>query len=216
MKTYEHFLDGVMPYTPGCPLPMAINAIRETAIELCEKTLLLQRDHDPVDVIANIVDYDFDTPTGYRVFKIMKAWYKDIELVPTAPDDILDPALYNQNIPGVTISKDAPRIITQKDDVTFSVLPVPKDTVRGAITMRVALKPTRTSTSIEDFIFEDYAETVYAGARFRLLVVPAKPYTNPELALAFQNQYVGGMNQARQRSSRGFVRSNTSVQLRRI
>jgi hypothetical protein len=82
--------------------------------------------------------------------------------------------------------------------------------------MRVALKPTRTSTSIEDFIFEDYAETVYAGARFRLLVVPAKPYTNPELALAFQNQYIGGMNQARQRSSRGFVRSNTSVQLRRI
>jgi hypothetical protein len=216
MKTYEQFLDGVMPYVPGCPVPMAINAIRESVIELCEKTLLLQRDHDPVDVIANTVDYDFDTQSGYRVFKIMRAWYKDVELVPTAPDDITDPALYNQNIPGIELSKDAPRIITQKDDVTFSVLPVPKDTVRSAITMRVALKPTRTSTSIEDFIFEDYAETIYAGARFRLLIVPAKPYTNPDLALANQNIYVGGLNNARQRANRGFVRSNTSVQLRRI
>jgi hypothetical protein len=216
MKTYEQFLDGVMPYVPGCPVPMAINAIRESVIELCEKTLLLQRDHDPVDVIANTVDYDFDTQSGYRVFKIMRAWYKDVELIPTAPDDITDPALYNQNIPGITLSKDAPRIITQKDDVTFSVLPVPKDTLRSAITMRVALKPTRTSTSIEDFIFEDYAETIYAGARFRLMIVPAKPYTNPDLALANQNIYVGGLNNARQRANRGFVRSNTSVQLRRI
>lgn len=216
MKTYEQFLDGVMPYVPGCPVPMAINAIRESVIELCEKTLLLQRDHDPVDVIANTVDYDFDTQSGYRVFKIMRAWYKDVELIPTAPDDITDPALYNQNIPGITLSKDVPRIITQKDDVTFSVLPVPKDTLRSAITMRVALKPTRTSTSIEDFIFEDYAETIYAGARFRLMIVPAKPYTNPDLALANQNIYVGGLNNARQRANRGFVRSNTSVQLRRI
>lgn len=216
MKTYEQFLDGVMPYVPGCPVNMATMAIRETVVELCEKALLLQRDHDPVDVLINTVDYDFDAPTGYRVFKIMKAWYKDRELIPTSPDDIADPALYNQLIPGVTISKSDPMIITQKDDLTFSVLPVPKETVRGAITMRVALKPLRSSTGIEDFIFEDYAETVYAGARFRLLTVPAKPYTNPDLALANQNMYVSGLNSARQRATRGFVRASTQIQMRRI
>lgn len=216
MKTYDQFLDGVMPYVPSCPLEMAVHAIRETVVDLCERSLLIQRDHDPVDVIANTVDYDFDAPTGYKVAKIMRAWYKDQELIPTAPDDINDPSLYNQQLAGVTISKDAPKIIIQKDDATFSVLPVPKDTLRGAITMRVALKPLRSSTSIEDFVFEDYAETVYAGARFRLLTVPAKPYTNPDLAMVNQNMYVAGVNAARQRAARGFVRANTQVQLRRI
>ena len=99
MKTYEQFLDGVMPYTPGCPLPMAINAIRETVIELCDTTLLSLRDHDPVDVIANICDYDFDTPTVYRVCQIMKACYMVIDIGPKAPHDIFEPALYQQKIP---------------------------------------------------------------------------------------------------------------------
>ena len=216
MKTYSHFLDGVMPYVPGCPIEMAEHAIRETCIDLCERSLLLQRDHDSIDVIAGITDYDFDPPNGQRVFKIMKAWFRNTELTPVSPDDVTDVSLYNTYIPGVTVSKDDPKLILQKDDQTFSVLPVPKETARGAITMRVALKPTRTSTEIDDFVFEDYAEAVYAGARFRLLTVPAKPYTNPDLAMVNQNMYVSGVNSARQRVARGFVRSSTQVQLRRI
>jgi hypothetical protein len=216
MKNYSQFLDGVMPYVPGCPVAMAEHAIRETVIDMCERSLLLQRDHDAIDVIAGVVDYDFDPPTNYRVFKIMKAWFRDIELTPVAPDDVMDVSLYNQTIPGVQIAKDNPRMILQKDDETFSVLPVPKETARGAINMRVALKPSRSSTEIEDFIFEDYAETVYAGARFRLMTVPAKPYTSVDLAQVNQNMYVSGVNSARQRVARGFVRSNLQVQLRRI
>jgi hypothetical protein len=215
MTAHTAFLDYVLPQVPGATNEMALHEIKNTIIDFCEKSLLLQIDHDPVTAINNIMDYDLEPPSGRLVTKIIRAWYKGVPLDPVGPDEINSASVYNQ-LSGAVIRREDPRLITQKDARSFSVYPIPNETVPNAITLRVALKPTRTSSTIDDVIFEDYAEIIGHGAISRLALSPDKPYTNPQLAVARNALYLAGVNVARDRALKGYVRVSKQVRMRRI
>jgi hypothetical protein len=215
-KTYEYFYDEVLPYLPGCTPALAKVAIRNAVIDFCESSLIIQRDHDPVTVIASTINYDFEPPTGYLVVKIMRSWFKGVELTPTAPDELPAALIYNTYYPDAVITKADPTMITQKDERTYTLYPFPSTTEASALTMRVALKPTRSSTTIEDVVYEDYAEIIGHGAKYRLMSSPSKPFTSPDGAAASKIFFDEGVNAARQRASRGYVRSDLRVNIPRI
>jgi hypothetical protein len=215
MSAYTAFLDNVLPHVPGCTPEMALLEIKNTVIDFCEKSLILQQDHDPVTAITGIVDYDLEPPSGYLVVKIMNAWYKGVKLDPLSPDQVETPSVYNQNS-GYLVNRGDPRYILQKDARTFSLYPIPSEDAALAVTMRVALKPTRSATTIDDLIYEEYAETIGAGAVSRLALSPGKPYSNRQLAADKQSLYIAGLNVARDRAQKGYVRSSKHVRMRRI
>jgi hypothetical protein len=215
MKTYDAFFPDVLPEVPGCPADVALRAIRHTIIEFCEKSLIYQVTQDPITLRAGLDNYDLDAPKGYRVQKVMRAWFKGSELEPVAPDDIVTPDVYNTTIGNYTPSKSQPVGYTQKDFDTVSFLPIPDQTYTNAITMRVALVPLRDSTSCENFLYEQWGEYIACGAKARLMLVPGKPYTNQEAAAVNQGRYMTALNDARQRAIRGNVRSDLSVKLRK-
>lgn len=215
MKTYEDFFPDVLPDVPGCPSDVAIRAIRHAVIEFCEKSLIHQITQDPISIRANYSDYDLEAPKGFRVHKVMKAWFKGVELTPVAPDDITTPDTYNTVIGDYTPSKSEPTGYTQKDFDSVSFLPIPNQSHTNAITMRVALVPLRDSTQVEDFLYEQWGEAIASGAKARLMLNPGKPYTNQEAAAINQGRYMMAMNDARQRAIRGNVRSDLSVKMRK-
>lgn len=215
MKNHTEFLDYVLPQVPGATPEMALLEIKNTIIDFCEKSLILQETLDPVPAIQGIMDYDLDPPNNRLVVKIMKAWFKGVELEPVSIDEIQSPSWFNQNADYVVL-KQNPRMITQKDTETFSVYPIPGTTEQNVMTLRVALKPTRSADSIDDFIFENYAETIGHGAIARLYLSPDKPYTNPQMAVARNALYMAGLNVARDRANKGYVRTNKHVRMRRI
>jgi len=216
MASYEDFLPYVMVEAPGCPEVLALQVIRDAAIDFCVRSQFIQRDHDPISVVANIIDYDLDPPTGQLVVKVMKAWYKANELQPVAPDYVNDPLFYNKGATGVSPNKSTPMVYTQKDERTISIFPYPSESTSNSLTMRVSLKPTRSSTTCEDSLYEDYTETIASGALARLFASPGKAYTAPQLVMAHQSKFMSGVNEARQRASRGQVRANMQVRMRRI
>lgn len=215
MTAHTSFLDYVLPHVPGCTNEMALLEIKNTLIDFCEKTLVLQVDQEPVTVISGISDYDLDPPRDRLVVKIMKAWYKGVDLDPTSPDEVNTPSIYNQNS-GALVDRGDPRFYIQKDVRSYSLYPIPKETARLALTMRVALKPTRSASTIDDFIFEEYAETIGHGAIARLALSQGKPYSDLKLAAARNGMYLTGVNVARDRAQKGYVRSSRHVKLRRI
>lgn len=216
MAAYENFFPNILPEVPGVAEMVAENAVRNAVIEFCEKSLILQRDHDPITVVQNIVDYDLEPPTGYIVVKVMKAWLENSELTPLAPDFVREAAVYNRLFSSYQANTDRPRAFLQKDERTVSLWGVPDKNYKSGLTMRVALKPTRASTVVEDVILEDYAETIASGALYRLMMSAGKPYTNAELAAVHKGLFQQGINVARQRATHGQVRSTLSVKLRRI
>lgn len=215
MKTYDTFFPDVLLDVPGCPPEVAIRAIRNTVIEFCEKTLINQVTQDPISLRAGLTDYDLDAPAGYRVQKVMRAWYLGSELAPVAPDDIPSPDVYNPNIAGYTPSKSTISGYTQKDSESVSFMPIPNQDAPQSITMRVALVPLRDSTKFDDFLYEQWGEYIACGAKARLMLTPGKPYSNQNTAAYNQARFMSGLNEARQRAIRGNVRSDLSVQMRK-
>lgn len=216
MTPYTDFLDYVLPDVPGVTNEVATLAIKNTVIDFCEKTLILQEDHDPVTIYKGVIDYDLEPPGNHLVTRIMRVFYREFEIQPTTPDDILSASVYNRNYPDAKPEEGPPRIYTQKDARTFSIYPYPKETERLALTMRVALKPTRSATQCNDLIFEEYAETIGHGAVSRLALSQNKPYSSPQLAGARNVLYTAGVNMARQRANRGYVRAVTQINIRPI
>lgn len=216
MKNHSDFLDYVMPHVPGCTVNMALHEIKSTIIDFCEKSLILQETLDPVTVIENISDYDFEPSKNRIVVKILKGWYKNRRLEPMGTDEIGDPSVYSSVISDVEATKGDPKIVTQKDPRTYTLYPYPNATVANAVTLRVACKPTRDVETIDDFIYEDYAETIGHGTIARLAISPDKPYYSEKLAVAREALYRAGLNVARDRALKSFVRANKHVKIRRI
>ena len=216
MTSYESFLPRIYIDAPGCPEVLVIQVVRDAAIDFCTRSNFIQRDHDPITALAGVSNYDLDPPIGQLVVKVMKCWYKNYELTPVAPDYINAPAFYNATIDDAVPLGAEPSMFTQKDERTFSVYPIQTMTTANALTLRVSLKPTRASTSCEDSLFEDYADVIAHGALSRLLASPGKAYSNPSLVVMHAAQFMAGVNEARQRASRGNVRSSMQVRMRNI
>ena len=214
--SYEDFLPYILPETPGCPEVVAVQAIRSAVIDFCEQSLILQRDHDPIKAVANQSEYEFEPPKNYLVTKLMRGWYLKDPLSVVSPDMVTDPTVYNATFPDPNVQTGKPRSIVQKDERTFSLTPVPDETIANAITLRVALKPTRASSTCDDVLFEDYAEFIAHGAKARLCMTPGKSYTNPDVAALGNLMFRQGINRALQRAVRGHSRSDLSVKMRRI
>jgi hypothetical protein len=216
MASYEDFFPNVLPEVPAAAEVIVANAVRNAVIEFCEKSLILQRDHDPVTLIEGIVDYDLEPPAGYLVVKVMKAWLENNQLDPLAPDFVRDASVYNRLFSSYQSVNNTPSKYLQKDERTISVWNPPDKKYPNGLTMRVALKPTRASSEVEDVVFEDYAEVIASGALSRLMMSAGKPYTNVEMAAVHKGLFQQGINLARSRALHGQVRSDLSVKLRRI
>lgn len=211
MASYEAFLSRVLIEVPGCADISAIQAIKDACIEFCEKSLVVTRDHDPITISAGVVDYDLEPPSGYLVIKVMKAWVENNEIHPLAPDVVRDASVYNRLFSSYQSSPSTPTRYLQKEERSISVWPLPDKQYPNGLTLRVALKPTRASTSVEDVVFEDYAETIASGALSRLLVSVGKAYTNVPAAAVHKGLFMQGINAARQRATHGHTRANLRV-----
>ena len=215
MATTEDFYPWITPEVLGCPEPTMDLAIRSTIIDFAEKSLVLQQDHAPITATANVQDYNLVPPANHLVTKVMKVWYKGQELDAESPDEVNTPSIYNQNS-GYLVNKGDPRFYIQKDPRTISFYPIPAETVSAAITMRVALKPTRSAQTFDDIFLEEYAETIVHGALTRIFLSPGKTYTSEKQAVAHNSLYMAGLNVARVRAQNGSVRASRHVKLRRV
>jgi hypothetical protein len=215
MASTEDFYPWVTAEVLGCPDPVMDLAIKSTIIDFAEKSLVLQQDLDPITTIQNISDYDLEPPSDHLVIKIMKVWFKGQELDPESPDEIKTPSVYNRNS-GYLVNKGDPRFYLQKDLRSISFYPVPSETARQSITIRVALKPTRAAKTFDDIFLEEYGETISHGALSRIYLSPDKTYTSDKHAMAHNSLYMAGLNVARTRAQNGNVRASRHVKMRRI
>lgn len=216
MVNLDSFVRYVAPDVMGAPEVAILTALQGSVVDFCEKSLVLQRDHDPITAIAGLTDYELDPPDNHLAVKIMRAWFNSTELEPLAPDSVSDPAIYNRFFSGASSINGTPRQILQKDERSFSLWPAPEKTESNAITIRLALKPKRDAEKVDDVLYEDWAEVVAAGAKARLMMSTGQPYFNAQMAGVNMAAFQQGVNNARSRAVRGHTRSQLRVQMVRI
>jgi hypothetical protein len=202
MIAWKAYLPQVLPHVPLCPQPIAVEAVRNSAIEFCEETWVWQADQE-YTIAPGDPSNDLDDEDQGIVHKILhaRATGDGGELEPKAPE------WCDRYFPGWRQGEHTGRPLhyTQVRSSAFLVVPVP--TVETTLYLTVALKPTLSSAQGVDELRNDYYEEIAAGAVARLTAMLKKPWSDPSAAKAYGNLYNDGKAIARSRHQRGYGRA---------
>jgi hypothetical protein len=205
---YNAFLGNVMPHVNGCPPAMAIDAVRDAVIQLCQEARIWTVEHAAIDVVTDQGSYAFAPPAGTVVAEVLQVWYAGKRIDPYDVD------VSNNIYTSWMTEKGQPTKYTQLDERNLRLIPIPQETVTGAVTLLVTLKPSKTSTTVDDRIYEQYDNIIANGALAYLLTMPKTPGRDwPDTKLGAMNasQFQEGIDKAKSKASRGYVRSRKHV-----
>ena len=192
MKTAD-LLPYLLAEVPAAPDVTAKMALVQAAIEFCRETQAWDELQDPITVIDGINTYDLDAPADATVVSIKEVWAADRQLVPVTLAKLVevmpnwqtaegsDPVYYNAAV----------------DWATIRIFPSPVNANSQKLTLRVVYQPKLTATALPDFLANNYLDTLLSGAKARLMLMPQKAWSSPELGAYHKGLFDQGIVQAR-------------------
>ena len=208
MKAVSAFRTRIAGRVPGVLDPVIDIAVLDTCIDFCEKTLVIRGMLDSFLTTASVREYDLQASSPLSVAKVIRVWCDDMELSPVDDDELAGPYGFVSSIPGQTATTSAPRLFGQPEPGLIAMYPIPDRAY--TINARVALRPTRTATSVSDALFEDWAEAITHGACVRIMTQPGE-FMNPKLADFHRQSYMAEINRAMLQARRGSIRAESRV-----
>ncbi|WP_017879730.1 phage adaptor protein [Janthinobacterium sp. CG3] len=158
----------------------------EAAIEFCTYSGAWSETLDFVYMSNGTHSYDLELPKGSRALVISNVWTKSGSLVSKTMHEIAG------LIPDWQTAQGQPVYYNQQNWDELRVYPTPNGTDLGTLTVRTSLAPTRAATTLPNFLVDRYLQTIAAGALYRLLIVPAQGWSNPQLAAYFKTEFNAG------------------------
>lgn len=198
IKLFNTLYDEVLPELSGLPQPLALNAIRNAAIEFCERSRVWSEDAAAMNSVAAQPRYNFVSPVAEaEVTGVLQAWYNGIEIFPKTAAQLgalLSDvgSTYVSAIPW-TEQTGVPKYYLIERPDQFILAPFPDEAIAGAIEMKVILKPTRAATGMEQWIFDKFFMQIAAGTKARLCAMPGKPWSSPELVTYYNGIFEAGI-----------------------
>ena len=211
MQALDVFLSRLLPSVNGCPDPLARQALIDAAIEFCEETQVVQVTSEPQGVTKAVGVYDLDMPAQQGVVVTLKAWYGVTPLQPapiTAVNSIL---AYVSSAGTDTPTLGTPAYFYEFSPAVIGVYPVPDSTAESMFSARVATKPLRSATQVEDVLYNDWVEAIVCGAKYRLHSMPEQFFSSDAKAAQALAQFRGQVIRAKSAGLRGRVSSSLAV-----
>lgn len=181
MTDLDEFLPNIRMYAPGVADPTAYFAIRQAAIEFCERTRFWRYEDD-----FNIAADDCEgllAPQDAVIHEVDGVWFEGRKLRPVTPDKLDDllPGWRSGAVP----TTGAPAYVTQLLPNTVSLVPFGS----GRVKLSLILKPSQNAEQLPDFLANQQRETIAWGALARILLIPNQSFTNPEMGAAFGQSF---------------------------
>jgi len=210
MANFSSLVKEVLPYVSMCPDSLVETNIRSATIEFCERSKAYTLDLDPITTVAGVYEYDFDQPTGTEIHQILWMTFDGNDMDPISPRSL------ELNYPDWRNRTARPHVYLQKTPSNFCVIPVPQTTQTNGLLVSVALKPTRTTSSIDTTFSNTYRDGIIYGALYRLLRMPNKEWTDVPAAREYLLQFNQEIQQAELRARGGDLGVNRTVKYKGI
>jgi hypothetical protein len=207
---------------PGLPYPALIEAGRKASREFCKQTWLWKNTLDLIDVVADTSAYSLTIPA---------ALYADLEAIPD------DGVRYKQD--GEDEDQFANLICTSESELdaaypnwrykthpapsmfyvdnvnkNVNLVYTPEDDSTEGLEVSVILKPSRTSTVVPDFLYDDYEEVMDAGIFTRLFNQKSESWYDPVEAGRQKVMFRNGCNDAKIKRFTGKTNKPMNIKMR--
>ena len=166
--------------------------IQRTIIDFCERSQIWQEDVGPLQVIAGIDTYEISASRTERVVQV-----KDVYAENDSGD--LVEFEYGAGLCSWSWYHDGP----------YNISVAPLEYLEGRqLIIVAALTPQLYSGQFKfsRIVTDEYFDAIAAGAKSRILAVPGKEWTNPQMAAANKAMYEQALNGAMVRAGRDHAR----------
>jgi len=189
-KLWADFLPLLAPHLPGCPDPSMRLYLASTAADFFARSYLWRDQIDTIYATTGTVEYDLD---GEAVIEDVIS-----VVLNETPLDRTDLRLIaTENLGQVG----EPREFWMKADRSIVIFPTPEENVQ--LKVYAVLKPSRSATGVEDWIYETFADNIVSGTIAQLAMIPGKEWSDIALAGMHKGLYERAITNARIRDFRG-------------
>lgn len=203
------------------PEPAVQLAVRKAAIKFCEKTHLWKQDLSRIDVEEDTQDYTLTDPDNSKIICVPE---KGVKYKQDGQDDdqfvSLDPTSETQNdifdsgnwkyATGPTPSE----YWVDNVDKQLHLKPVPTADSSEGLLVTVVLKPSDTCTTVPDFIYDDWKDTILQGSLYELYSRKSAPWYDPNLAVYHDSEFKRMCNNAKFNKITGATNKPMRVRMR--
>ena len=192
------FINRVSPEVKGAPQEMVRQALVDAADVFCVESRAWSEVQDAVLLINGEGQYEAELPNGARALSVKNIWCGSNKLSPVTMDQ-LSVVLPDWQ----TATSSLPRwYCGEFDRKSFRLFPVPT-LPTTAIRIQGVFAPNESSESLPDFLWEDYRNIIFAGAKATLMLKPGMAWYNPQLAAVNASAFELGINNAKIRALHG-------------
>ena len=189
----------VMPWAQGASEPTVVQALLDSSIEFCSKTHLWRDWLQPSDVTIGEDIVPLVIPADAAVLRMEEMWVNRIEIDPLTEEGLK----FTRYQPG---DKGAPRFYTSDAPGQVRLIPIPDLAYPQGMRARVTLIPSRTATTIPDFLFVHYAREVADGALARLHSSD-EAYATPAKAQMYAAKFDSAINRGTTQAAKSNMKS---------
>lgn len=207
MISLSAFFPRLLPNVLGCPEPLAQQALLDSAIEFCGRSLAVTTTLDAVTLTAGETSFVVPTPADTTIAQVLNLWFDGRQIDPTPYSEATD-AIASTGEPRYFYGQDIDEVFN------ITLMPAPDRTVAGGVIVRAALKPTRTATTVHNILFERYAPAIVDGALAILMAINDQSFSNAQKAMVLGSSARAAANAARTDALHGRVQSSMSVKMR--
>lgn len=217
-KALTLWWEEVAPDIPGVPMPAVVNGVRDACIKFCEETLLWNEDLTRIDVEVDTQSYALTAPSDSVIISVDDVKYK-LDGLDDDQFSTLDPISENQKNLHDSGSwsyrtSTTPSGYWVDKDKTLFLYNTPTLASTLGLLVKVNLKPTRSCTVVEEFLYNDHFEAIGNGAKTNLFARKAMPWYDGQLALVHRGLFKNAINDAKALKITGYTKRPMSVKMR--
>jgi hypothetical protein len=195
------FLAEMMQYCSGAPPIMLRIHLINSAIELCNKSLMLKKEASKIQFEEDVHTYTMKYPQDrYRAIAIDEVKIEGKTPLERTTEHEMDNSMLNWR---ETANSRPTRYWLTNDLNTLRVWPTPSQDIDLDVTLRTVVTYKRGQIEVDDFVFEKWHEVIQAGAMAKVLLIPESTWFNPELARVMARGFSRGVREARKTTLTG-------------
>jgi hypothetical protein len=198
MTALTAFYDYVLPDLPRCNEAIALLHIRLACEEFYRRSMVKRATLADITTAADTAEYALTLPDGYVAHKALHVWLDGLEIQPIGMDDRDG---INANWKTETGQPDRHYL---PDTANVGLFLTPSGVY--TVSVEAVLKPKSDATAIDDWVFETYREGIAAGAKYRLMAMPKKPWSS-EMAAMHKGEFDRCVDTAMLAADRGHGRA---------
>lgn len=193
----------VLPFLEGAPLPAIDDAVLDACVEFATRTRVLRNVSDPITLLANVPEYELDSPDSQTVVTdVTGVWLTCGEVKPATRPEL------NDTYPKGWMTRaesDLNRLRWYYSPRPGILRLVPMLSIKAAnaMTVEVAYAPTRKAAQVDDILFDTYAEVIAQGALARLHQHRAS-YADPSRVATYLQSFEAAIGESADDGAHGF------------